>query len=258
VLASIDGEILPVAEARIPVTDEGLLRGDGVFEVVRIYGGRPFALEDHLLRLVGSAERAKLPVDHAALRAEVSALLAEARPDDAVLRLVCTRGGRRLALIEEPKRFPETIALATVTYSPTRVLDGIKSLSYCANMLCTRLAQERGADEALLVTPHGRVLEAPTSAFFYVRDGRLLTPPLSDHILDSITRRRVLEEADVEERETALDDLAGIDEAFLASTLKEALPVHAIDDATLGAPGPVTREVAAALERRIAAELQAG
>jgi branched-chain amino acid aminotransferase len=254
-LASLDGEILPVAEARIPVTDEGLLRGDGVFEVVRIYGGRPFALDDHLARMERSAANSRLPVDLASLRSEVEALLAEGAPHDAVLRLVCTRGGRRLAMLEEPKVFPDTIALATVVYSPTRVLDGIKTLSYGANMLCTRLAQERGADEALLVTPHGRVLEAPTSSLFYVREGRLLTPPLSEHILDSITRRHVIEAASVEEQPLTRDELADVEEAFLASTLKEALPVHAIDEIELPAPGPVTREVGAALEQRIAAEL---
>jgi branched-chain amino acid aminotransferase len=254
-LASVDGEILPLAEARIPVSDEGLLRGDGVFEVVRIYSGRPFALDDHIERMGRSAANSRLPVDLAALRAEVQALLEEAAPDEAVLRMVCTRGGRRLAMIEEPRVFPETITLATVTYAPTRVLDGIKTLSYGANMLCTRLAHERGADEALLVTPHGRVLEAPTSSLFYVRGGRLLTPPLSDHILDSITRRRVFEVADVTEESLALDDLGQIEEAFLASTLKEALPVHAIDELKLSAPGPVTGEVGRALETRIAQEL---
>lgn len=255
-LASIDGEILPVAEARIPVTDEGLLRGDGVFEVVRIYGGRPFALDDHLERMQRSAANSRLPVDLGALRGEVEALLAEARPGEAVLRLVCTRGGRRLAMLEEPKAFSETIALATVVYSPTRVLDGIKTLSYGANMLTTRLAQERGADEALLVTPHGRVLEAPTSSLFYVRGGKLFTPPLSDHILDSITRRRVMEvAAGVEERPLSRGELSEIEEAFLASTLKEVLPVHAIDELELAAPGALTREVGDALEQRIAAEL---
>ena len=81
--------------------------------------------------------------------------------------------------------------LGIVTYAPTRVLDGVKSLSYAANMLCTRLAQERGFDEALLVTPHGRVLEAPTSTLFWVdADGALCTPPLDEHILASITRDR--------------------------------------------------------------------
>src|SRR4051812_48975624 len=255
-LASVDGEICEVADARIPITDEGLLRGDGVFEVVRIYDGRPFALTDHLERMERSAANSRLPVDLETLRREVVALLAAGRPADAVLRMVCTRGGRRLAILEAPKAFPATIALATVTYSPTRVLEGVKTLSYAANMLATRLAQERGADDALLVTPHGRVLEAPTSSLFYVRRGRLLTPPLSEHILDSITRRRVLEVADVTEQPLAQGDLGELEEAFLASTLKEALPIHAIDDLRLAAaPGPLTREVAAALEARIAEEL---
>jgi branched-chain amino acid aminotransferase len=254
---SIDGSIAPVEELTISVTDEGLVRGDGVFEVVRLYGGVPFALDDHYARMERSAQRSRLEADFAALRAEVDALLEATGPADAALRIMCTRGGRRIALIEQVTEFPATIALATVTYSPTRVLDGIKTLSYGANMLCTRLAREAGAYEALLVTPHGRVLEAPTSSFFYVRDGRLLTPPLSEHILESITRRWILELFDVEERETALDDLGGIEEAFLASTFKEALPVHAIGDITLDAPGPVTREVGERLGERIAAEVGA-
>src|SRR5947209_8977209 len=88
---------------------------------------------------------------------------------------------------------PDRVRLGTVTYAPTRVLDGVKSLSYAANMLAGRLARERGFDEALLVTPHGRVLEAPTSSIFWVEDGAVLTPPLDDHILASITRRIVIE-----------------------------------------------------------------
>ena len=86
-------------------------------------------------------------------------------------------------------------------------------------MLCGRLARERGFDEALLVTPHGRVLEAPTSSLFWVdADGTLCTPPLSEHILASITRDRVMEVADVEERPCTMDDLREASEAFLAST----------------------------------------
>lgn len=256
-LGSINGDIAPVAELMIPVTDEGLIRGDGVFEVVRLYGGVPFALEDHYARMERSASTSRLPVDWDALRAEVEALLAESGPRDAALRVMCTRGGRRIALIQEIPPYPETIAMATVTCAPTRVLDGVKSLSYCANMLCTRLAQEQGADEALMLTPHGRVLEAPTSSFFYVRDGRLTTPPLDDHILDSITRRWILSLFDVDERPTTMDDVRGATEAFLASTFKEALAIHAVDDVRLDAPGPLTREVGERLGERIAAEVAA-
>src|SRR5690349_5246320 len=251
-LGSINGAIAPVEELTIPVTDEGLVRGDGVFEVVRLYGGVPFALEDHYRRMAGSAQRSHLEVDFDALRTEVDALLEATGPADAALRIMCTRGGRRIALIEEVHAFPDTIALAPVTYSPTRVLDGVKTLSYGANMLCTRLAREAGAFEALLVTPHGRVLEAPTSSFFYVREGQLCTPPLTEHILDSIARRWILSLFDVDERETVVDDLQAIDEAFLASTFKEALPVHAIGDIPLAAPGPITREVGERLGEKIA------
>jgi branched-chain amino acid aminotransferase len=255
-LASIDGTVMAAADATIPATDEGLLRGDGVFEVMRLYAGRPFALDEHLERMEGSAANLRLPADVASLRADVEALLAQAGPVDALLRLVLTRGGRRLALIEPLPEHPSSIRLATVTYAPTRVLDGIKSLSYGGNMLATRLAREKGADEALLVTPHGRVLEAPTSTFFWAGGGTLRTPPLSDHILDSITRRLLLEVVDVVEEPCALDDLGGADEAFLASTVREVQPIAAIDDAELGVGGPLTQEAARLLAERIAAELR--
>ena len=104
-----------------------------------------------------------------------------------------TRGGRRLLLTEPLPATPERIRLASITYSPTRILDGVKSLSYAPNMLASRLARERGFDEALLVTPHGRVLEAPTSSIFWIKDGNVLTPPLDDHILASITRAVVID-----------------------------------------------------------------
>jgi branched-chain amino acid aminotransferase len=146
-----------------------------------------------------------------------------------------------------------------VTYSPTRVLDNIKSLSYAGNMLASRLARERGFDEALLVTPHGRVLEAPTSTIFWVdAAGTVCTPPLDEHILASITRDRVLRLLDVEERPATLDDIQAAAEAFLASTTRELQPIAAIEERDLpAAPGEVTREAAQALRAHIQEELQA-
>jgi branched-chain amino acid aminotransferase len=246
-LAILDGVVQPADEARIPVTDEGFLRGDGVFEVARLYAGRPFAWEDHLRRMTTSAQNLRLPFNAEQIDDDVRTLLDAAGPVDAALRVVVTRGGHRLALIEPVKDHAASIALATVTYSPTRVLDAVKSLSYAGNMLAGRLAQEQGADEALLVTPHGRVLEAPTSSFFYTLadDQHLYTPPLEDHILDSITRRRVAAMTGAIERVTARDDLQAIGEAFLASTLREVQAVHAIDGRWLAdTPGPRTREAA--------------
>jgi branched-chain amino acid aminotransferase len=152
--------------------------------------------------------------------------------------------------------FPETISLATIAYAPTRVLDGVKSLSYGANMLATRLAKEAGADEALLASPHGRVLEGPTTSFFYVLEGKLHTPPLSDRILDSISRRVLLAVTDASERVTTLDDLTQISEAFLASSLREVQPVRSIDGrAVPAAPGPVAIAAAERVREHIEAAL---
>lgn len=255
-LAILDGTVMDSADAHVSVLDEGLLRGDGVFEVLRIYAGQLFGLEEHLERMVRSAASIRLPFDIDAFREDVAELLGAGASGDACLRLVATRGGRRIGLLEPPKVFPESTALHCVTYSPTRLLDGVKSLSYGANMLATRLAKEAGADEALLVTPHGRVLEAPVAVFFYVLDGRLHTPPLSDRILDSISRRILLQVTDASERVTSLDDLARISEAFLGSSLREVQPVSAIDDRTLGpTPGPLTAHAAERVREHIAAAL---
>jgi branched-chain amino acid aminotransferase len=256
-LASLDGEIMAAPEAMIPVTDEGLLRGDGVFEAVRVYDGTPFKLEEHLARMERSAANLRLPLDLEAVRADVWRLLAEAGtdPPPPALRILVTRGGRRILLTEELPQLPERIRLGTIAYAPTRVLDGVKSLSYAANMLARRLAQEAGFDDALLVTPHGRVLESPTSSLFWAKDGGLFTPPLDDHILASITRALVLDVSHAEERPTSLDELLAADEVFLASTMREVHPVAAVDDRDYPADGPVTARVSDAVSNRLTEEL---
>jgi len=251
-LACLDGRIAPAAETSIPVTDEGLLRGDGAFEVVRVYDGTPLLLGEHLDRMEASAANLRLegPFHRERYAAEAIELLQArgGRAFDGCLRLLLTRGGRRVLITEQLPSQPELARLASVAYAPTRILDGVKSLSYAANMLASRIAHERGFDEALLVTPHGRALEAPTSSLFWVDgDGTLCTPPLDDHVLASITRAHLLALLDVEERSIGLDELKRTArEAFLASTTREVQPVAAIDDLELpAAPGEVTEATAA-------------
>jgi len=257
-LASLDGAIGPVAETRIPVTDEGLLRGDGAFEVARLYRGRPFAMDDHYARLQRTSNGLRLEFDLTALRAEVDALLEEAGPVEALLRIVLTRGGRRLAMIEPLPLRLSVARVMTVTYAPNRVLDGLKTLSYAGNMLAGRLAKEQGYDEALFVTPHGRVLEGPTWSFFWVAGGQLLTPPLEERILNSITRDRLIAESGAREAICTLDDVRGAEEAFIASSVREVVPIAAVDDIELpNAPGPVTQAAREALAKRIERELGA-
>ena len=205
-LASLDGIIMDATEATIPVTDAGLVRGDGAFEVIALYDGVPFAIEEHLARLARSAGNLRLPVDLEVVRSDAYRLLAQAgpSPEHEALRIMITRGGRRILLTERFAPMPERARLASISYSPTVILDGVKSLSYAANMLASRIAREQGFDDALLVSAEGRVLELPTSSIFWVKDGELLTPPLSDHILASITRAQVIALTDAHERSCTL------------------------------------------------------
>jgi branched-chain amino acid aminotransferase len=257
-LASLDGEIMPAAEATIPVTDEGLVRGDGAFEVIRVYDGAPYAFDAHVARLERSAANLRLPVDLEAVRADAFRLLAQAGtgPDHQCLRIMITRGGRRILLTEAMVAVSDRARVMSITYAPTRILDGIKSLSYAGNMLAGRLAREQGYDEALLVTPHGRVLEGPTSSIFYVKDGRLLTPPLDDHILASITRALVIEVTGAEEQPCTLEELYSADEVFFASTVREVQTVASIDDHEYTGPSPVSDRTREAVTARIAEQLR--
>jgi branched-chain amino acid aminotransferase len=256
-LASVDGRISPTEQAVLPLPDDGLYRGDGAFEVIRLYAGRPFALADHLDRIERSSQAIDLPVDRAAVEQEIGPLLAESGDADAQLRIVLTRGGRRILLIEPLAEKPASVTVATVTYSPTAILDKVKSLSYAANMHATRIAQSRGADEAVFVTPDDVVLEPPTSSIFWVDAGGVLrTPSLELPILDSITRSRLLSVVDAEEGSYSADDLRSATEVFLASTTREIQPVSAVDG--VEPPGPAARTMecaeafAALVERELA------
>jgi branched-chain amino acid aminotransferase len=222
---------------------------------MRLYDGVPFARESHLERMAHSARNLRLELDVAVVGREIEALLRATEPGDGLLRALATRGGHRIVLVEPLPVLPEALALGYVTYAPVRVLDDVKSLSYAANMLATRLARERGFDEALLISPHGRVLELPTASLFYVLDGAVRTPPLSDHILDSITRRIMVEVAEASESATALADLERADEAFAASSVFEVLAVSRIEERGLPIDGPVTTAATRELRARIAAAL---
>jgi branched-chain amino acid aminotransferase len=257
-LASVDGRIAPTAEATVPLRDDGLYRGDGAFEVIRLYHGRLFALGDHLDRLQRSAAAIQLEFDRAALEREIDALLAEVGEADGQVRLIVTRGGRRIAAAEPLPPHAETLRLATVTYCPTVILNGVKSLSYAANMQATRIAKAQGADEAVLIQPDGTVLEPPTSAIFWVSpQGALRTPALDAGVLESITRDRLVRTLHVEEGAWPVADLRAAHEAFLASTTREVQAVASIDGHDLPeAPGPRTREAQEAFAATLGRELE--
>ncbi len=285
-LAWIDGGVVPLAAARLPLTDRGFLFADSIFDTVRTYGGRPFLLGDHLDRLRASAAAVFLPVpwSDSELVAIANELLAR-HPGEASLRIMITRGdgGSGLAL-PEPQR-PRLVVLCRPLHPPdasayregvsvvrppggqakaSGVPSHVKSGSYLANVLALREARQRGGFEALLLAADGSWSEATTSNLFVVRDGALRTPGLADDILPGITRALVLEVAaslGIAATEGAVGDadLLGADELFLTSSIKEVLPVTRVDDLPVGAgvPGPVTQRIsqgfAAAVQRLQAA-----
>ena len=254
--ASVDGVLCDAATATIPLYDDGLLRGDGAFEYVLCYHGRPFTLKEHLDRLERTCGRLRLPCPRDLLEEDVARVFAWAGPVTAGLRIVLTRGGRRIVFLERrPAAFD--VRLAFVTDVPRLVLDGSKSLAYAGNMLARRLAEERGFHEALLTTPDGRVMEVQQASFFWVtQQGELCTPPLSEGILDSITRRVVMTTMDVSERVCRTEDALAAAEAFLGGAGREVQPVAAIESTEFAeTPGPVTREVIAGYRRYVEAEL---
>ena len=238
IVASVDGRIGPPGEASISILDEGLVRGDGAFEVLKLYDDHPFRLSAHLDRLGRSATSIELDFDRAALEAEIAALLEVGGAPEGCLRVIVTRGGRRLLTIEELAPFAPSAAIALVELTPSEILVGVKSLSYAANMQATRIAASRGADEAVYVRPDGVVLEAPTSSIFWVTaDGELRTPALEVGILDSITRDVVIAGTEVVEGAFGREDLLTAREAFLASTNREIQSVSAVDGTELPVVG---------------------
>jgi 4-amino-4-deoxychorismate lyase len=262
--------VVDPAEPVLRADDEALLRGRGVFETIRVYGGRPFRLAAHLDRLAGSAERISLPpVDRAELERLAHDALEAAGTADAVLRLFWTPTPTALALVAElaghydelRARGQRLISLRGIRADEPWLLPGVKSTSYAVNMAAEAEAQRRGADDAVFVDGDGIVLEGPTTNVWWRRGRTLFTPGLALGILAGITRAVVLELAGglgyaVEEGEFPLAELARAEEAFTSSSVREVMPVTMLDSASLGR-GPAADELQAALRRAAEATLPA-
>ncbi|HTF32703.1 MAG TPA: branched-chain-amino-acid transaminase [Myxococcota bacterium] len=277
----IDGKVVEGSEARIPVTDHGLLYGDGIFEGIRVYGGRAFRLDLHLARLATSARviGLALPGGVEAMREIVLATARAFGSEESYVRLIVTRGEgalgvdpsscprpRVLCLVDAVRLFPAEkleqgleLATATVRRPPADVLDpGVKSLNYLNNVLAKLDAKRAGADDALILNLAGAVAEASVANVFVAKDGELSTPPPCDGALAGITRRSVLElaaELGIPARERTLGrvDLLGADEVFLTGTGARIMPVRSLDGCPIGkrAPGPLTEQLTQAFAQLV-------
>lgn len=252
----------------ISIYDEGLIRGDGCFEVIRSYGGKAFAFDLHYRRLCSSAAALELDPPPGP---ELRGWLEEIGEDrDCLIRVLLTRGrpgerGRCLVMRHPVPETPPTLRLGTVSapWHPGGAdweLAGVKTISYAPNMAAGRLAQGRGFDDALLVSREGHLLEGPTFSVAFVVDGRVLTPDLDLGILDSITRRLLIDSTagtalEFEIGRYPVEVLEKANEVMALSTIKEVTPVVAVDQITYE-PGPVTDQVAD-LFRAMTKELRA-
>src|SRR5918996_6246424 len=239
--------------------DLALVRGEAVFEAMRVYGGRPFRLDAHLARLAASAAAIDLALP-AGLEDLAERAVAAAGGGDAVLRLICTKGpegsgGGPAAFAictdipasfeEERRRGLRLVLLTTATDPLVRtaspwLLPGVKTISYATNMAAQRAARSRGADDALLVGLGGELLEAPTASLWWRAGQTLHTPSLDLGILAGITRAVLCDLAPglnlkVLDGVFTAEALAAADEAFLSSSTREIMPVVEVDGAPIAA-----------------------
>jgi branched-subunit amino acid aminotransferase/4-amino-4-deoxychorismate lyase len=236
------------ARAVIAATDEGFTRGRAAFETLRVYGGRPFRLEEHLARLAGSAERLALPEpDRGALRALVHDALEAAGVGDVGLRIYWTPGApgagpTAIVLvspipgwIEEARaRGQRLVSLVFPGRAAPWLLPGTKSVSYATHVAAAAEARRRGADDAVLVDRDGTVLEGTVTNIWWREGDTLVTPELELGILAGETRAALLglaaeEGFGVETGAFPLDRLLEAEEVFTSSSVREVMPVVSVD-----------------------------
>ncbi|MFA9445825.1 aminotransferase class IV [Egicoccus sp. AB-alg6-2] len=270
----IDGTLVAADRAVVSVFDRGFRNGEGVFETFRAYGAHVFRLDQHLERALAGARELGFDAGprerlHEAVASTARANLDALDGQDSALRLTISAGaidpdapfpGRatgeptvvvtshRLAL--DPRR--TEVGVTAVTVPLARELPHVKAVSYLVAVTARRRAREEGADEALLTTPSGDVLEGAGSNLFAVVDGTLVTPPTDAGLLAGVTRAVVLEAAGrlgiaADTRPLRVDELVRADEAFLTATTREVVPLVGLDGRALGdgRPGPVTARLIA-------------
>jgi D-alanine transaminase len=277
----LNGQFIPADHAAVSPFDRGFLFSDGVYEVVRYYGGRPFVMPEHLKRLADSMAslRLTLPADHPGFDVISDELIRRNGQPDAYVYWQVTRGAaEREHRFPEPSTRPTTFAftkpmppldrhaamqpMKAITHPETRwARCAIKSVSLLPNVLAAETARQAGADEAIFIRNNGTVTEGTARSIFAVIDGTLRVHPLDGSVLPSISREIVLGlalDCDLAVDQSAFSrrDMACATEVFAVGTTTEIRPILRIDDQAIrsGEVGPITRQLADALRRRIIAD----
>jgi branched-chain amino acid aminotransferase len=277
----IDGQLLDKDDAKVSVYDHGLLYGDGVFEGIRAYHGKVFEFDAHLRRLWDSAKsiRLEIPISMQEMREAIERTIAANGFEDCYLRVVVTRGAGDLGLdprksvrpcviviadklaVYPPEMYEKGMAVITantIRNHPQACPPRVKSLNYLNNILAKIEAIDAGVLEAVMMNHVGNVAECTADNIFIVRWGRVLTPQVTDGILEGVTRQVIIDlcrKLNVPLLEVSLQkhDLYVADEMFVTGTGAEVMPVTKIDGRTIGdgSVGPITRQLLAAFRAHI-------
>ncbi len=252
----LDGQLLPAAQAKVSALCDGFQFGQGAFETIRAREGRPLLFAAHHARLVASCAALGLDAPPPAneLAARITRLLAAVRMPAAAVKIVRFKELTRTAELITARALPYTApdylrGFRLMTFRQGERagrLTGHKSLNYLENLLARQQAKAAGADDALFVTPDGRVLECSASSLFIVKDGHAYTPPLSAGILPGVARARVLSIIGPErahEQPLTLDEVFAAQECFVTNALMQVMPVSVIDDHKFPAHAPETSAV---------------
>ena len=282
----LNGDLVPAKQATVSVFDHGLLYGDGVFEGIRVYGGRIFKCETHLRRLFESAKAIRLTIGYSIeeLTEAMRQTIQTNGTDVGYIRLCATRGIGTLGLNPLPCKdasvfviadaitlYPQDMydnGLAVITSSvvrnhPAALSPRIKSMNYLNNILAKLEALDAGLMEAVMLNHQGNVAECTGDNIFIVRSlegtPTLITPPLHAGILEGVTMNVVMGLArdrgiPVRRMDLTKDDLYAADEMFLTGTAAEAIPVTQVDGHQIGdgRPGPITRQLIQAFHQLVA------
>lgn len=224
--AYVNGHFTPAAEARVGIADRGFLHGYGVFETMRVYGGRIFRAAAHMERLFAGLRALGIesPFTAEELRAICRALIHYNAISNGVARVYLTPDSTVATVrprVFEPRRL--TAIVSTVRVDPQ--LSRYKTANRLPYIMAQQQAQQAGVEEAVLLNPAGRVVELANSNLFIVKDGAVFTPPLADGPLPGVTRQAILELAPVTERSFEPEFLETADEVFATNSLIEVTPV---------------------------------
>lgn len=282
---SLNGRIIDESEAVIPFMDRGVLFGDGLFETIRAYEGRPFRLDRHLNRLHEGClilRISGLPEDIEIERTCQELYRLNVGEGDAYFRITLTGGsydGSRtltrsarpniLIVVTPYEGYPPEfyekglrMIIASIRRNEKSPLSNLKSNNYLGTIIAKQEARDRGVDDAIMLNGKGCLVEGTSSNLFLVREGIVCTPAISCGLLPGITREAVLELCNRLELPSSTesftpDDLWAADEAFLSVSTGEIVPISEVEDNTIGAvcPGPITTRLAYSYKNLVKEEL---